>query len=464
MTTAARQFAAFASALSVEDIPRPVVADAKLHILDTIGCGVAAVGTQTADYVRQAAAEDAGDGPATALGVEDGMPPVDAAMVNGTVCHALDFDDTHSGAVAHVTVVVAPAVLAQAQALGSSGADVLAAIVAGNEVMIRLGMAAGSAFHARGFHPTAVCGAFGAAAAVARLRGMDPEATTNALGVVGSMASGILEFLADGSDTKRLHPGWASAAGLSAARLAAHGARGPDTVVEGTAGLYATHLARRDVDIASQLDDLGSRWETSNIAFKPFPACHFLHAAVDAAAEAAGDRRLREEDVDEIVAEVPEAAVALVLEPSQPKLAPRSPYEAKFSLQYSVAAMLHRGRVDVETYRERQIADPDVLALARRVRYEVRDFPTADRAFPGAVRIRLRGGETLSAELLYQRGGPEHPMTGDEVLGKYRANAALGLDDDAVEGLERALMALEDLPDLDALRALAGAGARMEIA
>jgi 2-methylcitrate dehydratase PrpD len=462
MSTAATKLADFASGLQIDDVPPPVAAAAKLHLLDALGCGLAALGLGDGDHVRAAAAEEAGQGPASAIGITAGLPPGEAALVNGTLCHALDFDDTHSAAVAHVTVAVAPAALAEGQAQGASGAQLLAALLAGSEVTIRLGAAAGSAFHARGFHPTAVCGTFGAAAAAARLRGLDAATTARALGIAGSMASGVLEFLADGSDTKRLHPGWAACAGLHAARLAAYGASGPTTVIEGRAGLYATHLGRRDIPIERELSDLGSRWETPNIAFKPFPACHYLHASVDASAEAAGGRRLRAADVEEIVAEVPEAALALVLEPVESKLSPRTAYEAKFSLPYSVAAMLVHGRVDVTTYTDRAITDPDVLELARLVDYRVREFPTADHAFPGAVRIRLRDGEELTAELPHQRGAPEYPMTEDEVRDKFRANAALVLPAEVQTGLEAAVMGLEQQDDLDALRALAKASAREE--
>jgi 2-methylcitrate dehydratase PrpD len=462
MSTAATKLAGFASGLQIDDVPTAVTSAAKLHLLDALGCGLAALGLGNGDYVRVAAAEEEGQGPASAIGVAGGVPTGEAAIVNGTLCHALDFDDTHSGAVAHVTVAVAPAALAEGQAQAASGAELLTALVAGSEVTIRLGAAAGTAFHARGFHPTAVCGAFGAAAAAARLRGLDAATTARALGIAGSMASGVLEFLADGSDTKRLHPGWAACAGLQAARLAAYGASGPTTIIEGDAGLYATHLGRRDIPIERELSDLGSRWETPNIAFKPFPACHYLHASVDASAEAAGGRRLQADDVEEIVAEVPEAATALVLEPVESKLSPRSDYEAKFSLQYSVAAMLVHGQVDVTTYTDRAITDPEVLELARLVKYRVRDFPTADHAFPGAVRIRLRNGEELAAELPHQRGAPEYPMTEDEVREKLRTNAALALPADARSHLEAAIMEIEQEDDLDALRVLAEATAREE--
>jgi 2-methylcitrate dehydratase PrpD len=170
--TAAERFAAFSTELEVEQIPTEVRKAAKLHILDTLGTGLAAHGLGIADYAREAVTEPGVRGAATAIGVSDGLPAADAALANGTICHALDYDDTHTGAISHDSVAVGPAALAVAQEQSSTGAELLAAIVAGNEIVIRLGLLAGAGFHERGFHPTAVCGIFGATAAAARLRGL----------------------------------------------------------------------------------------------------------------------------------------------------------------------------------------------------------------------------------------------------------------------------------------------------
>jgi 2-methylcitrate dehydratase PrpD len=458
MTTAAQRLASFSSNLSVDQIPREVVEAATIHVLDTLGCGLAASAVGLADYARTALEEPGLSGRATVIGLPGGLPAAEAAMANGIMCHALDFDDTHAGAIAHVSVAVAPAAIAVGQAHEAPGEDLIAALVAGNEVVVRIGMAAGKAFHARGFHPTAVCGVFGAAAASARLLGLDETATTNALGIAGSMAAGLLEFLADGSATKRIHAGWAAHGGVMAARLAAHGATGPSTVLEGRFGIYRAFLAGVEVDIEGQLADLGDRWETPRIAFKPYPACHFVHASLDATASLMADG-LRAEDVRDIVALTPEAGVSLVLEPAANKARPRSEYEAKFSLPYSVAALLLRERVDVGTYAEPAIGDADVLELAGRVTYEVKDYDTFPAAFPGGIRITTRDGVVREAELRYQRGGPDYPMTGAEVRDKYRANAGLALDPEQVEGLERAILELPDATDLSALSVLQDARA-----
>ncbi|HZB86816.1 MAG TPA: hypothetical protein VE289_09665, partial [Gaiellaceae bacterium] len=239
--------------------------------------------------------------------------------------------------------------------------------------------------------------------------------------------------------------------GLVAARLAAHGAEGPPSVFEGRFGLYHAFLGagKGEIDLDGQLADLGERWETPRIAYKPYPACHFMHGAVGATAEV-GAGGLSPEEVDEIVVTVPAAGVDLVLEPTAAKVAPRTTYEAKFSLQYSAAAMLVHGRCSVTTYAEEAIRDPRVLELAGRVRYEVKDYPTYPAAFPGGVRVTTRDGRTLEADLPHQRGGLENPMTAEEVREKYRENAALALEAEAVEALEAAILSLEEQEDLRA--------------
>ena len=459
--TGTERLAAFALGLHAEDVPAEVGAAARLHALDTVGCALAGWALGVGDEGVAAAREECPRGPASTVGHQNGLPPAAAALANGMLAHGLDFDDTHAGAIVHVGAVIVPAALAAAEAHGASGAELQTAIVAGGEVFVRLAAAAPSAFHARGFHPTSVCGVFGATVAVARLRGLDPERTVHALGIAGSMASGLFAHLSDGSATKRVHPGWAAHGAHHAVALAAHGASGPAAVLEDRFGLYATHVPRVEPALRAELADLGSRWETLRVAFKPYPACHFLHACVDAAAAAAGGNGVRVEAgaIAEIVAQVPEAAVPIVLEPAAAKVAPRSPYDAKFSLQYSVAAMLVHGEVDVRSYTPAAIADADVLELARRVRYEAHDFATYPGAFPGAVRIRTHDGRELTAELPHQRGAPEHPLTGDEVRAKFGTNAGLALPDDAVALLEQALLGVDAVSDVrGAFTALGSAG------
>jgi 2-methylcitrate dehydratase PrpD len=455
--TAAQRIADWVNGLVYDDVPPDVAEHAKLHLLDALGCGLAASALGVATEGRETMAELGGDEHATVIGLPSGLPSANAAFANAMLCHGLDFDDTHPGAVAHVSVVTGPAALAVGEQIHASGRDVLAALVAANEIVTRVGMAGSGLFHERGFHPTAICGIFGATAAAARLGGLDGDRAASALGIAGSLASGIFAYLEDGTPTKPIHPAWAAHGGVLAARLARHGAEGPPSVLEGRFGLYHAFLgvSEGEIDLESQLADLGSRWETPRIAYKAYPACHFMHGSLGAVANAADG--LAPEEVEEVVVTVPEAGVGLVLEPAASKRAPRSEYEAKFSLQYSAAAMIVNGGVGVSTYEPDAIADPRVLKLARRVRYETKTYPSYPGAFPGGVRIRTRDGRELEADLAHERGSPDNPLPAGEVREKFRQNAFLALDEERVEELEKSVLALEDQSDVRlALAPLAG--------
>ena len=446
--TSAERIAEFATSLAFEEIPDEVVATTKLHVLDAIGCGLAAHALDVAVEGRATMAE-LGAGDATAIGLDTPLPAPHAAFANAMLCHGLDYDDTHSDSVCHITVVVVPAALAVAESLGRSGEDVLTAVTAGTEAVARIGMAASGDFHARGFHPTSVCGVFGATVAAARLAGLDAETTASALGLAGSMSSGLLAFLNDGTPTKPVHAGWAAQAGVLAARLAAHGAQGPAGVLDGRYGIFHAFVGDDELSLAEQLDDLGTRWETLRVSYKPYPACHFMHGSLGAT-ESLLDA-VAVEQIDEVTVAVPETLVPVVLEPREAKLRPRTTYEGKFSLQYSTAAMLVHGRVDLTTYTDGVLRDPAVLELAEKVRHEGRRFETYPLAFPGATEIRTTDGRTLGAELAHQPGAPQNPLTDAQVRQKFRDNASLALDTADVASFEEGVSTLERQSDVRAV-------------
>jgi 2-methylcitrate dehydratase PrpD len=438
--SASGQVAAWAAALALDDIPDDVRAAAREHVLDTLGCGLAALalGEGTAGLT---VARESGAGPATAIGSPEGVTAAAAALANGMLCHGLDFDDTHEASIAHIGAVVVPAALAVAETVGASGADTLATIVAGTETVARVGTAAPEGFHRRGFHPTGVCGVFGATIAACRLRGMDAEATTRALGLAGSMASGIFEYLSDGSPTKPFHAGWAAQAGVQAAALTAAGARGPATVLEGRFGLYATHVDV-DWDVVAQFADLGSRWESPSVAIKPYPACHWIHAAVDAAVDASDG--VAPDDVERIVVRIPEVGVPIVLEPAEQKAAPVTPYDAKFSLPWCIAARLVHGRLDVRSFSDAAIGDRAVLALAARIDHAPWQGEFVS-PFAGEAEVMTCSGQVRVVRYEQPRGAPGNPMTHEAVVEKFTVNATRSLDEaaaqrvvEAVEGLDAA--------------------------
>ncbi|MEU5882490.1 MmgE/PrpD family protein [Spirillospora sp. NPDC047279] len=412
--TIARRLAEWALSLEPDRVPAEVRAAAARHALDGIGCAAAAART--------------GAVPAGVLAAGDEVFGL------GVLVHALDFDDTHAGGLVHATAPVLPVALKEGARLGATGAEVLTALVAGLETVCRLGAAAPHAFHARGLHATAVCGVFAAALTAARLRRLPAEQAVHALGIAGSRAGGLLEFLGGGASTKQLHAGFAARDGAQAAALAAAGATGPATVFEGEYGVYRALTGWRPAP-GDVLAGLGDRWETSQITIKPYPACQLMHAQLDAA------RRLHGAPgrVEEIIAEVHPDAAPIVCGPGKDR--PRGPYEAKFSLPWSVAAMVLDGEVTVETYAG--TGRPDVAELAARVRHEVVGFGGVAADQPGRLHARLADGGRVSAEVRRSRGGPGDPGIDATVRAKALANLGPG-----GEPVAEAVLGLAGLPSL----------------
>jgi len=452
--TVAEDFVAWAWALRLDDVPEPVRESALLHLLDGLGTALAARRLHTADFAIAVARAGGGPGEATVLGERDSMAAPWAALANGVLLHALDYDDTHTEGLVHATAVTLPAALAVSQEYQRSGAEMLVAAVAGYELVARLGAAAHHGFHSRGFHATSVCGTFAAALISAKLSGLSQAEAVTALGIAGSQASGSMEFLATGSSTKQLHPGWASMAGVVAARLAAAGASGPDSILEGERGLFAL-FTDLDVDPSQVLQGLGSTWETERIAIKPYPACHLLHKTLDAAARVdlpPGDGEAPSTNqIAEIVVQVAPDSVPIVCEPAESKRVPRSTYEAKFSVQWSVAAMLVDRAVGTSTYEVDRLSRPELLALSNRVRYEVREFAGPPADAPGDIEVVLRDGTHLTGHV--PPGPRETRSARDSVLAKFTANA--GGAKDVGEEMRDTVLNLAACPDVSVLPVLA---------
>jgi 2-methylcitrate dehydratase PrpD len=417
--TAAGQLASFTVGLTYDALPEEVVEAAKCKLLDAYGCGMAAVALgECAPMLTWAGS----------LTATDARSATDVALATGTLIHALDFDDTHPEAMCHVTAVVGAAAVATGQALGSSGADVLTAQVAGSEAVARLGSVASGEWHHRGIHPTAACGVFGATLAAGKLMGLDADTMTAALGLAGSTSSGLFEYLADGSQTKPFHAGWAAHAGILAAQLGAAGMRGPATVIEGRFGLFGALLGQdRTAEIRDQLADLGKRWETLRISVKPYPTCHFTHAAIEAGLTFAA-QGIHAADVTSVQLTVPPASVGIVLEPREPKVAPRTAYDAKFSLPFTVAVALVDGLVDLNTFRSDRLDASEVLTLAAATTY-VTERRAPDMPFFTVTELTLRDASTRRLDVERPLGTPGRAIERAGVREKFLANAGLAIAD-----------------------------------
>ncbi len=443
----APRLASFAITADGLEIPERARQRARLHLIDVLGCGLAAVGMDVGGAPAVLAGAQGGRGEATVIGGTGLAPAPLAAFANGTRCHALDFDDTHERGICHSSAVVASAAFAAGQAAGKAGREVLDAYLLGSEVALRIAVSAADGLYARGLHPTSVCGVFGAAIAAARLLGLTVDQATNALGIAGSFAGGLLEYLSDGSATKPLHAGWAAHGGIQAARLAAAGATGPATVLEGRFGLIPSH-AGMSANVDSIAADLGDRWEFLALSIKPYPACHFAHASTWAAGELLDESGIHPDEIEEIVVRVPDEGAALVLEPLERKIAPLTSYDAKFSLPYTVAHRLVRGHLDLMSFAEERIRDPTLLELAGRTRREKLDGPVPSR-FAGGARIVTRSARELDRFIAHTPGSPENRLDEGWVLSKFRSNAEHALRSEEVDELMDLLRGVDELPSLD---------------
>lgn len=419
----AEVFAEWAAGLEPQAIPEAARAVADNALLDVAGLCIAARAT---DYVRAALAAWDCEGGCTALGHARGLDAAGAALINGTAAHGEDFDDSFEGTPVHASAVVLPAVLAAAERYGRSGADVLRGYVVGTELMCRLALVAPTAIHRAGFHPTAVIGALGAAAGVGATLRLSARQLTSALGIAGSMASGILEYLAEGTWTKRLHAGWAAQAGLRAALLGREGFLGPRTVLEGEHGFFhAFGTAGIEPDFLFVTEGLGEAWQMAKIAFKPYACGTMLHPFIDCAIRLAREG-VNAAEVREVVCRVGEGTVHRLWEPLAEKRTPTTAYSAKFSGPFAVALGLIERAAGLEQFTETKIQHPDLLALAAKTRYEIDPENEYPRNYTADVRVVLRDGSVREAHQPYLRGGVREPLGRAEITAKFRANAAHG--------------------------------------
>jgi 2-methylcitrate dehydratase PrpD len=445
--TLSDKLARFTLGLNHAEIPARIRDRAKHLILDAVGTALAARKYEFAKASFNALAE-LGAGSSPVIGGGRRLAPREAAIMNGVLMHGLDYDDTHSRGVIHGTVSSFPCVFSLADKLGADGAAILTAYVAAMEVSTRVGAVAKGGFHQVGFHPTGLVGAFGATLAAARLLELDVERAVMAQGIALSMASGSLEFLEDGAWTKRIHPGWAASVGITAATLAKHGFIGPRAAYEGRFGLFAIHLGSHidaaDINLAT--DGLGRVWQIDEVSIKPFPACHFTHAAIDAALALHRKASLAGRDISRVTVLVPGDVVKTVCEPVANKQAPANSYDAQFSIPYLVATALLRGRFTLDELEPEAMTDSSTLALMKRVGYEVDLASTFPRHYTGEVVVELASGETFRHREAVNRGNADRPISNGEIEEKYMDNAMREVGRDEANNIRDVVLTLDAGP------------------
>lgn len=464
MSTLAQQLAEFAESATFATLPDAVVQSMKERVLDSAGICLASMAEGLGDGVADLAGVWGGTEEAGIIGRAGRFPAPSAALVNGTLAHSLDFDDTHLPSVLHPSASIVPATLAVAEMLGASGQDLLTAAAIGVEICVRIGMGgylpdAGNVWFEKGWHATSICGTLGAAALTAKLLGLGVDGTRNALGIAASMAGGVIEANRTGGTIKRLHCGWAAHAGITAALLVKHGYTGPPTVFEGRFGVFQAFLDGT-FDPQNVVRGLGEQWEVPGIFFKPYPANHYTHAGIDAAL--AIRRQVGTIDPNQITRiELGAAASALrtIGEPREEKIRPQSGYHAQFSGPFTVAAALLGGGglgVSFADFTNEMARDPARLALAQKVETFV--DPECDRVFPNqfpaVVRVHFADGRVLEERVMANRGGPQNPLSEAELRLKFTINATRLLPAEQANRVADAILRLDSQGSASSLIAL----------
>ena len=405
-----------------EDLPAAAVETARNLFVDVAGLAVAA---RREAYIAATLAASERGGSCTALGHAGAFDAFSAALVNGTAAHGEDYDDTFEGGPVHSGAVVVPAVLAACEREQLGGDRLLVGIVTGVELLCRLSLVAPMATHKAGFHPTAVFGALAAAGAVAAALRLPPRVIASAIGIAGSMASGIIEYLAEGTWTKRMHAGWAAQSGVRAALMARGGFEGPRTVLEGTHGFYRAFAPSRPADFGPLLDFLGRRWVMETIAFKPYACGTMTQPFIDCAIRLT-ETGVRARDITAIVCDVAEGTVHRLWEPLATKHRPPTSYAAKFSTPFCMAVAFTDRKAGFAQFAEQRVHDAAVLELAAKIRYRINPDDEYPRNFTGHLRATLRDGSEREFRQPYMRGGAHAPLALAELETKFMENVRYG--------------------------------------
>ena len=447
--------AKFASNVNYEDLPPDVVDRAKYFCLDFAGVTLNGSTTDSAKAVVRALDDVGRSGPSTIVGTNKRALPEYAAMANGTAFHSIEMDDVNNEASLHPGVVAFPTALAMADIAPVSGKDFISAVVAGYDVIIRLGRALKPKEHyGRGFHPTGTCGAFGGAAVAARLLGLQGDDYTHALGIAGSQAAGSMEYLAQGAWTKRLHPGWSAHSGIWAALLARAGYSGPTTILEGRDGFLNAYSG--DPDPSLVLKDLGEEYQVTRTSVKPHACCRYNQGPIDCLLEIGKSNDFQAMDIEEVKIGVLSQGMRLVAEPVEAKRNPKSVVDMQFSMPFAAAVALSYGSASLNEYAIGIPDRPEVRHIMDRV--QCLTDPKLDaqtpKLFPAWAEVRTSNGRTMRSELTYPKGDPENPVTWDEMRTKFKLLSAPVISNQRQKEIISAIDSLEQMNDVRQLASL----------
>ena len=432
-----------------EDLPKEAIKKVKEFTLDVIGCTVGASDQPQIKALTQVLVAEGGNPHASVFAHGFKTSMMNAALFNGTMGHAFDFDDDHREGTMHPSVAVFPAVFAVGERRGAPGKEFLRSFILGLEVMIRLGESLLGKSYYQGFHPTGTCGVFGAAAACATIMGLDPLRTKYAIGLAGSFSAGTQECTGEGAWQKPLQAGHPAMGGVLAASLAAQSFIGAGTVFDGPYGLIKALSYKDQYDYGRITETLGKKWEMTETSIKVHACCRFSGPVADCALDLY-KQGVRAKDVKWILAKVGEFTVKMLCYPEERKRKPVTHVDAQFSLPWATAVAISKNRTGIYEFRGEVLQDPEVLELAQKLRWEI--DPAAEamypKAYPSTLIAELNDGRTFTAHVDYPKGDPENPATKEEIMGKFHILTEKFFDRERRERIIDAVGRLESMANI----------------
>jgi 2-methylcitrate dehydratase PrpD len=445
-----QMIADFTLGLSLRDLPDKVIEHSKMLLIDTFGVAIASYNLEHAIIIKNMVNESNLNPQSTLWGTKEKAQLSDAVLYNSALIHGLDYDDTHVAGVVHPSAAVVSTGVSVGEYLGSRGEEVLEAIVAGWEVIIRLAIAAKGRFHDIGYHATGLLSSFASACVAAKLMKLPEEVLINALGICGSQSAALQQFLHDGSWVKKIHPGWAAHSAIYALNMAKRGFKGPREVFEGEYGLWNTHIGTTE-GLFEAFSDLNKHWYTPQVTFKMYPVCHFTHSFIDCMLFLEEEYQFTAKDIQKIECRIDGRGSKIVCQPVSAKKRPDTDYMMRFSLPYVMAIAAIKGRVSLWEIDINYARDPEVQALMDKVDCVVDESMHNPGHFPGWVTVTTNNGNVFQRGQWYERGTAQNPIQICDVISKFNDNVSRFISKQQANELIKDIEVFEKLPDMTGL-------------
>ncbi|MBK1973746.1 MmgE/PrpD family protein [Campylobacter sp. TTU-622] len=426
--------------LKYENIPNVVIQRAKELMLDSLGTAIAASKEECVLNVFKTF-ENLSIEKNTSVWINDQkLDPIYATMLNGIASHMLDFDDTHTEAILHASAILTPLCLSYGFSINQDAKKNIKAFIVGWEIAARVGIASKGTFHKRGFHTTAIAGIFGSVSASAILLDLNKEQIINALGLAGSFASGINEFLSNGSNSKVLHIANVIKNGIMIAHFAKNNTSGPLSIFEGRDNIFKCFGIEEECDKTELNKGLGEIWQTMQVSIKPYPSCHFAHGFIDCAIALRNDG-LKANEIKNIHCFVDEVPISFICDPLEIKYTPKSAYEAKFSMPFLMALGFFDGQITFKSYEN--LKRKEILDFAKKITYEKRKSQGFPKYFPGHLKAILQNGKIIQKDVFINKGNFDNPLKFEELKTKFLNNVCIKLNNKEANDLFDFIMNLE---------------------